>query len=1337
MWKSREIIKIYDDYFKQYDFNDLNKLDKRDKRDKILLKDTLTHWPSRSSVPNLTIPRQDSTVKVSQEQTPWVDLSDFLDQSLWTQTPEEKIWQQRDTSRMQVEDLIPEISLSFDDKEVEKEVSQIIKKLLNVKKLDFYKEDFDNFITSFDKFFTKLKNQKNSQDYKKILALKVFFLHLRKVYEYLSLTLFDIFKSKNKDIFDKDLIINTIKRKLNLDVTNSEYEDLKKVFESLKTLIISHTTDIGDLVFANINDNQKLYTELRDKYPNLATISEIKRVINNEKTITSNSADWKLKDIEEKDFQAEVLNSDMPVIVDFYWPNCAPCKTLQPILEKLAQKYNWKVKFVKLDVSKPTSIAWKYNVSWTPTVIAFNSWKNHWNPIVWAKSSSEYETLISSVIKEFENDPANEGKMFPKPNIEWKDHIINGVDFSDPKCIVEYLNIYATWQEHAKEVLAVAFSRFVTQWIVTSQLIVWPSGSGKTYMTNILCNLTGFKFINIWISNLSSAWIRWSNLKDQLEPLKWHKWKAILFLDEIDKLADSNNPHGQWIQNELLTLFNTDSPAQEYAWIDLKNIMIIWAWAFEDNGKWKSLYSMLKKKAWNKTNVFETLDDWDLIDYWLKPEIVWRLNWKTYLNALTVEQLYEMMTKKWSEIAKLTRELEESHIELVFTDEALLEIAKTAHKWVWARAIKSILEKIMKPISVRKVELAWKTIDINKKTVEEILSSSNSAEKDIDWNNTETIIAYLNRFVPWNDNAKRALANSFKEFMIHGKLSHAFIYWESWAWKTYMISLLCKAAWIQMWEASLANLTSEWFKWTSLGDVIKNSFSKGHMWKSPKKVLFLDEIDKLINRTWWRLSWWNFWSDIINELLSIFNGTSETWIDLSNCLIISAWACAWNADWESLKQIVQKRLGWSNKVDDNSLLEQVEKDDLETYWFKTELVWRFKRVSFLESVNKDYLRKVMFESEWSVYKKKLEEAKNEWYNLTFSTEAIELILEAAENMRTWVRALETVLNRLYDKIYENFAKWDLEIDGEYTDKVLNPKTKFEHPDMDKIDWTSPQTVKAYLDTKAQWNERYKENLSLIFWKLKRKIETWNDKIKIPNLLVLWPSGWWKTYLLEILAPLLWIPFVKTNVATVEANYSKWAKIWDVFDKVWKSVWTAIIFIDEVDKILSNPTHPLNNELMSYLEWWNHEWRSLKDFVFVWAWAFQWYNVTDDEWNVNFQELEKIWVKPEVLWRCWIIIWVDKMDIKKMTAIIKSENSVFNQRVKNIQEEYGIDVVLADWVLEYICEIALKQPTWARALELLTNFIFTWFEFNIWKYLDKWEILLDLENTKNLLKSLSY
>jgi ATP-dependent protease Clp ATPase subunit len=291
--------------------------------------------------------------------------------------------------------------------------------------------------------------------------------------------------------------------------------------------------------------------------------------------------------------------------------------------------------------------------------------------------------------------------------------------------------------------------------------------------------------------------------------------------------------------------------------------------------------------------------------------------------------------------------------------------------------------------------------------------------------------------------------------------------------------------------------------------------------------------------------------------------------------------------------------------------------------------------------------------------------------------------------------------------------------------------------MDKIDWTSPQIVKAYLDTKAQWNELYKQSLSLMFWKLKRKIDTWNDKIKIPNLLVLGPSWWWKTYLLKLLAPLLWIPFAETNVATVESNYPN-EKIWDVFDKIWKSVNVAIVFIDEVDKILMNPRHPLNNELMSYIEWWTYEWRSLKDFVFVWAWAFQWHNsVIDEDWNVNLKALQDIWVKPEVLWRFWNICGIEKMNTEKMMAILKAENSVFNQRVKSIQDEYWIWVELEEGVLEYICEIAIKQPTWARALDLITNVLFTGFEFNIWEYLVAWEIKLDMENTKNLLESLNY
>jgi hypothetical protein len=67
--------------------------------------------------------------------------------------------------------------------------------------------------------------------------LKVFFSHVKKVYEYLALTIFDIVNSKDKTIFDKDLISNTIKRKLDLDIIDTKFQDLNDTFVSLKTLI--------------------------------------------------------------------------------------------------------------------------------------------------------------------------------------------------------------------------------------------------------------------------------------------------------------------------------------------------------------------------------------------------------------------------------------------------------------------------------------------------------------------------------------------------------------------------------------------------------------------------------------------------------------------------------------------------------------------------------------------------------------------------------------------------------------------------------------------------------------------------------------------------------------------------------------------------------------------------------------------------------------------------------------------------------------------------------------------------------------------------------------------
>ena len=70
-------------------------------------------------------------------------------------------------------------------------------------------------------------------------------------------------------------------------------------------------------------------------------------------------------------FEAEVLKSDIPVLVDFYADWCGPCKMMGPIVEKLAEKYEGKVKIGKLNVDENMEIAQKYRVASIPTFIFF------------------------------------------------------------------------------------------------------------------------------------------------------------------------------------------------------------------------------------------------------------------------------------------------------------------------------------------------------------------------------------------------------------------------------------------------------------------------------------------------------------------------------------------------------------------------------------------------------------------------------------------------------------------------------------------------------------------------------------------------------------------------------------------------------------------------------------------------------------------------------------------------------------------------------------------------------------------------------------------------------
>lgn len=79
--------------------------------------------------------------------------------------------------------------------------------------------------------------------------------------------------------------------------------------------------------------------------------------------------------ISSENFEKEVLNSEKPVLVDFFADWCGPCKMMAPIVEELATELEGKAKVGKLNVDENSDIAIEYNVMSIPTLIVFKNGK--------------------------------------------------------------------------------------------------------------------------------------------------------------------------------------------------------------------------------------------------------------------------------------------------------------------------------------------------------------------------------------------------------------------------------------------------------------------------------------------------------------------------------------------------------------------------------------------------------------------------------------------------------------------------------------------------------------------------------------------------------------------------------------------------------------------------------------------------------------------------------------------------------------------------------------------------------------------------------------------------
>ncbi len=91
--------------------------------------------------------------------------------------------------------------------------------------------------------------------------------------------------------------------------------------------------------------------------------------------------------VNDANFEQEVINSDIPVIVDFWSEWCAPCRLIAPLVEDIGNEYAGKVKVCKLDVDSNPQTSMKYGIRSIPTLLIF-------------KGGQPVETIIGAVPKE-------------------------------------------------------------------------------------------------------------------------------------------------------------------------------------------------------------------------------------------------------------------------------------------------------------------------------------------------------------------------------------------------------------------------------------------------------------------------------------------------------------------------------------------------------------------------------------------------------------------------------------------------------------------------------------------------------------------------------------------------------------------------------------------------------------------------------------------------------------------------------------------------------------------------------------------------------------------------
>jgi len=99
-----------------------------------------------------------------------------------------------------------------------------------------------------------------------------------------------------------------------------------------------------------------------------------------------------------KSWEIDVMNSDLPVFVDFWAEWCGPCRMVSPVVEELANDYDGKIKFVKVNVDEANELASKYNIFSIPTLALFHKGQLVGQQ-VGAASKESYKNMIDKALQ--------------------------------------------------------------------------------------------------------------------------------------------------------------------------------------------------------------------------------------------------------------------------------------------------------------------------------------------------------------------------------------------------------------------------------------------------------------------------------------------------------------------------------------------------------------------------------------------------------------------------------------------------------------------------------------------------------------------------------------------------------------------------------------------------------------------------------------------------------------------------------------------------------------------------------------------------------------------------